>query len=49
MSAFRSSALDFDYFFKWLKQTSDDLLTLEQNAAPDGWKCKWNRYVIFIQ
>lgn len=42
--AFRASCLDSDYFFKWLKTTSDDLQTLEQNAAPEGWECKWDRY-----
>ncbi|XP_055377460.1 formin-binding protein 4-like [Condylostylus longicornis] len=43
LAAFKSSSLSFEYFFKWLKSTSDDLIKLEQNAAPEGWKCKWDR------
>lgn len=29
-----------------MKQISTDLIKLESDAAPDGWKCSWNRYVL---
>lgn len=31
---------------RWLDGISTDLSTLENDAAPVGWKCLWNRYAV---
>jgi len=31
---------------RWLDGISSDLSTLENDAAPAGWKCLWNRYAV---
>lgn len=36
-------ALHSEYLLNWLNNVSSDLIQLEQDAAPDGWKCVWNR------
>lgn len=40
-----AEALHSDYLLEWMKNISNDLIKLEADAAPDGWKCLWNRYV----
>lgn len=49
LEAYDEGALQASYVRKWLDGISTDLKTLEKDAAPDGWKCLWNRYAaIFI-
>lgn len=40
-----AEALHSDYLLEWMRNISNDLIKLESDAAPDGWKCLWNRYV----
>lgn len=44
-AAHLAGALQPGYLLDWMKQISTDLIKLEADAAPDGWKCSWNRYV----
>lgn len=37
------SALHSEYLLNWLNNVSSDLIQLEKDAAPVGWKCVWNR------
>lgn len=37
------SALHSEYLLTWLNNVSSDLIQLEKDAAPAGWKCVWNR------
>lgn len=45
-AAYISQALQPSYFTEWMKQMSTDLIKLETDASPDGWKCLWNRYAL---
>ncbi|XP_055301960.1 formin-binding protein 4-like isoform X2 [Sitodiplosis mosellana] len=38
-----AEALNSDYLLVWMKNISNDLINLENDAAPNGWKCQWNR------
>lgn len=40
-----ADALHSNYLLEWMKNISNDLVKLESDAAPNGWKCLWNRYV----
>lgn len=44
-AAHLAEALHSDYLLEWMKNISNDLIKLESDAAPNGWKCLWNRYV----
>lgn len=37
------NALHPEYLLAWLNNVSSDLIQLEKDAAPVGWKCVWNR------
>jgi len=41
-----ANSLDDSYFQKWLTNTNHELERLEQDAAPAGWLCQWDRYGI---
>lgn len=41
--AYDAEALKADYVLKWMQRVSNDMLRLEAEAAPDGWKCFWDR------
>ncbi|XP_037040805.1 formin-binding protein 4-like [Bradysia coprophila] len=43
LEAYDSQALQPAYMQRWLDGISSDLSTLENDAAPAGWKCLWNR------
>ncbi|XP_018371537.1 PREDICTED: formin-binding protein 4-like isoform X1 [Trachymyrmex cornetzi] len=42
-TAWTASSLDDSYFQKWLTNTNHELERLEQDAAPAGWLCQWDR------
>ncbi|KAL6438012.1 hypothetical protein ACFW04_004351 [Cataglyphis niger] len=42
-TAWAASSLDESYFQKWLTNTNHELERLEQDAAPAGWLCQWDR------
>jgi len=41
-----AGSLEDSYFQKWLTNTNHELERLEQDAAPAGWLCQWDRYSI---
>ncbi|XP_059610254.1 formin-binding protein 4-like [Phlebotomus argentipes] len=43
LTAFEAQQLTRCYVMKWLKSTAKSLLQLENEVAPNGWKCKWDR------
>ncbi|KAJ6635810.1 Formin-binding protein 4 [Pseudolycoriella hygida] len=43
LEAYDNQALQPAYMQRWLDGISHDLSTLENDAAPTGWKCLWNR------
>ncbi|KYN02370.1 PREDICTED: formin-binding protein 4-like [Cyphomyrmex costatus] len=42
-TAWTASSLEDSYFQKWLTDTNHELERLEQDAAPAGWLCQWDR------
>lgn len=48
-AAHMAEALHADYLLEWMRNISNDLTKLENDAAPPGWKCLWNRYVTTIE
>ncbi|XP_011347934.1 formin-binding protein 4 isoform X2 [Ooceraea biroi] len=42
-TAWTAGSLEESYFQKWLTSTNHELERLEQDAAPDGWLCQWDR------
>ncbi|XP_050450317.1 formin-binding protein 4-like isoform X2 [Cataglyphis hispanica] len=42
-TAWAASSLEESYFQKWLTNTNHELERLEQDAAPAGWLCQWDR------
>ncbi|GLH14072.1 Uncharacterized protein GBIM_18499, partial [Gryllus bimaculatus] len=42
-SAWETGALSHTYWSSWLADTSTELVRLEQEAAPSGWACEWDR------
>lgn len=44
--AWEAGCLEKNYLRKWLCDTSHELERLEQDAAPSGWLCQWDRYSI---
>lgn len=48
-AAHTAEALHSDYLLEWMRNISNDLTKLENDAAPSGWKCLWNRYVATIE
>lgn len=45
-TAWAANSLEESYFQKWLTNTNHELERLEQDAAPAGWLCQWDRYGI---
>lgn len=45
-TAWGAGSLEENYFQKWLTNTNHELERLEQDAAPAGWLCQWDRYSI---
>jgi len=45
-TAWTAGSLEESYFQKWLTSTNHELERLEQDAAPSGWLCQWDRYSI---
>ncbi|XP_017893051.1 formin-binding protein 4-like [Ceratina calcarata] len=41
--AWEAGCLEKDYLRRWLTETSHELERLEQDAAPLGWLCQWDR------
>ncbi|XP_031368407.1 interaptin-like isoform X2 [Apis dorsata] len=41
--AWEAGCLEKNYLRKWLCDTSHELERLEQDAAPSGWLCQWDR------
>lgn len=44
--AWEAGCLEKNYLRRWLSDTSHELERLEQDAAPPGWLCQWDRYSI---
>ena len=44
--AWEAGCLEKSYLRRWLSDTSHELERLEQDAAPPGWLCQWDRYSI---
>lgn len=44
--AWEGGYLEKSYLRRWLSDTSHELERLEQDAAPPGWLCQWDRYSI---
>ncbi|XP_019699913.1 formin-binding protein 4 isoform X2 [Harpegnathos saltator] len=42
-AAWGAGSLEENYFQKWLTNTNHELERLEQDAAPAGWLCQWDR------
>ncbi|XP_029160362.1 formin-binding protein 4-like isoform X2 [Nylanderia fulva] len=42
-TAWAANSLEESYFQKWLTNTNHELERLEQDAAPAGWLCQWDR------
>ncbi|XP_011864737.1 PREDICTED: formin-binding protein 4-like [Vollenhovia emeryi] len=42
-TAWTAGSLEDSYFQKWLTNTNHELERLEQDAAPAGWLCQWDR------
>ncbi|XP_070150243.1 formin-binding protein 4 isoform X2 [Polyergus mexicanus] len=42
-TAWAANSLEESYFQKWLSNTNHELERLEQDAAPAGWLCQWDR------
>ncbi|XP_011696542.1 PREDICTED: formin-binding protein 4-like isoform X2 [Wasmannia auropunctata] len=42
-TAWTTGSLEDSYFQKWLTNTNHELERLEQDAAPAGWLCQWDR------
>ncbi|XP_014469072.1 PREDICTED: formin-binding protein 4-like [Dinoponera quadriceps] len=42
-TAWATGSLEENYFQKWLTDTNHELERLEQDAAPAGWLCQWDR------
>ncbi|GLV43659.1 hypothetical protein CBL_07014 [Carabus blaptoides fortunei] len=42
-AAYKANGLSRRYLYTWLRETSTELGKLEQDAAPDGWQCQWDR------
>lgn len=42
--AWEGGFLEKNYLRRWLTNTSHELERLEQDAAPPGWLCQWDRY-----
>ncbi|XP_032677358.1 formin-binding protein 4-like isoform X3 [Odontomachus brunneus] len=42
-TAWSAGSLEENYFQKWLTSTNHELERLEQDAAPAGWLCQWDR------
>ncbi|KAL0110406.1 hypothetical protein PUN28_013797 [Cardiocondyla obscurior] len=42
-TAWTAGSLEDTYFQKWLTNTNHELERLEQDAAPAGWLCQWDR------
>lgn len=40
----KAGSLTTNYLNNWLKETCAELVTLEKDAAPDGWLLQWDRY-----
>lgn len=45
-TAWAAGSLEDSYFQKWLTSTNHELERLEEDVAPDGWLCQWDRYVV---
>lgn len=45
IAAHIAEALHSDYLLEWMKNISNDLTKLENDAAPSGFSILWNRYV----
>uniref|UniRef100_A0A1B0CFG1 WW domain-containing protein n=1 Tax=Lutzomyia longipalpis TaxID=7200 RepID=A0A1B0CFG1_LUTLO len=43
LAAFDTRHLSKHYIMNWLSTTTKSLLQLENDVAPNGWKCKWDR------
>ncbi|XP_044762402.1 formin-binding protein 4-like isoform X2 [Coccinella septempunctata] len=41
--ALKAESLKPEYLHDWLKGTSEDLIKLEREAAPEGWSLQWDR------
>ncbi|XP_055704040.1 formin-binding protein 4-like isoform X2 [Phlebotomus papatasi] len=43
VAAFEAQQLTRFYVMNWLNSTAKSLMQLENDVAPNGWKCKWDR------
>lgn len=43
-AAYKANGISRRYLYTWLRETFTELGKLEQDAAPEGWQCQWDRY-----
>uniref|UniRef100_A0A1B6J405 Uncharacterized protein n=2 Tax=Homalodisca liturata TaxID=320908 RepID=A0A1B6J405_9HEMI len=46
VAALDAGGLSAKYMWEWLTSVDSQLASLEQAAAPLGWQCQWDRYVL---